>query len=163
MSVFDITDDFTANEFEPQPERMNGALVLVGQAIRDLVHIRMEVISAGGTTGHTDLSQHYFWNAFDFWCPDVAYSVALHRINLALKTLQIEDRVGFGIYPDYRYTPSFHIDLRGHKARWGRVWCRDVLGAKIWQDAEKTKPLYEYISMEATLAYMQSDLYKKEH
>ena len=38
----------------------------------------------------------------------------------ALNDLQVAEKVGFGIYPDWN-SPGFHLDARGEWARWGYI------------------------------------------
>jgi hypothetical protein len=39
---------------------------------------------------------------------------------VGFQQVPLEEICGLGIYPDWAH-PGFHLDLRGYKARWGRV------------------------------------------
>jgi len=66
---------------------------------------------------HSDKSYHYTGQAVDFHIVGLTFLEAVEAMEKALKELKLWDLVGFGIYPDWKH-PGFHLDIRGHKARW---------------------------------------------
>jgi uncharacterized protein YcbK (DUF882 family) len=69
------------------------------------------------TDGHSDKSQHYEGNAVDFHADNITLEEAYVKLCKILDLLQLTDRVGLGLYPDWN-SPGFHLDLRGSRARW---------------------------------------------
>ena len=86
---------------------------------------RIVVLTSHMRSGGSPHSQHYYGNAVDFYFDyseakdscDVwlLYKQDLEDILRILEEDGISDRVGFGIY----HSKIFHLDFRGHKARWG--------------------------------------------
>ena len=110
---------------------MNGLLLLLMSAVRAEFR-RLDptcriIIHAGyATSGHSDGSQHYQGNAADFHIEtSIPYHVQIDRMLNILMRLQVADRVGLGIYPDWN-NPGFHLDVRGRRARWGFIGSRQA-------------------------------------
>ncbi len=108
------------------PYEMNGLILLllsaVRKSIRKLDPDAYIVIHAGyATGGHTSRSQHYKGNAVDFHIvTEIPYDLQVGYLLNIFKELQVFNRVGFGIYPDWN-SPGFHLDCRGELARWGYI------------------------------------------
>ena len=127
MSIWDYIEGFSKSENWGDPERMSGFLLLVLSAVRHFYRAKYDkdavfVIHYGyDLSGHVKKSQHYLANAVDFHIKTkLAYLDQIDALLDIFESLQIADRVGFGIYPDWN-SPGFHLDCRGKKARWGRV------------------------------------------
>ena len=126
MNIWNILDGFNKYEKWGDPAQMNGMVILLLDAIRkQFRRIDMAarfIIHAGyATSGHSPNSQHYVGNAVDFHIDTkVKYSLQVHDMLGILRGLQVHDRVGLGIYPDWA-NPGFHLDVRGSRARWGRI------------------------------------------
>ncbi len=81
---------------------------------------------------HSDFrkSQHHFGNAIDGRFTDysnmsrreilITFLDDIVLIQKFLSDFGLIDKVGLGIYPQSQ-NPFFHLDLRGTKARWGRL------------------------------------------
>jgi uncharacterized protein YcbK (DUF882 family) len=115
--------NFTPREKWGSATAMNGLLILLLQAIRD--HLEPDegiVIHCGyEASGHAADSQHKQGNAVDFHIRSArSLPEQSDRLCDILKKLQVFDRVGLGIYPDWN-SPGFHLDVRGTYARWGRI------------------------------------------
>ena len=102
--------------------KVNGLLLLLLDALREEIGHPFVVHCAYETGGHSPNSQHYLGNAVDFHIEGLSFPEAIERMEEALERLQVADRVGFGIYPDWN-NPGFHLDVRnvGRKVRWGRI------------------------------------------
>ena len=120
MSIFNKLQHFSEEEAWGEPSKINGLLLLLLDRIRDALNSRIRINGAYSASGHSEYSQHYRGNAVDFVVLDVPHSKALVEIEKILVDLQVDHVVGFGVYPDWN-TPGFHLDVRGSKARWGRV------------------------------------------
>jgi hypothetical protein len=113
------------------PFRMNGFTLLLLSAIRATFREKDPTatitIHAGfAIRGHSSKSQHYKGNAGDFHVnTTLSYPEQIECMLEALDDLQVAEKVGFGIYPDWN-SPGFHIDDRGEWARWGYI------GGKIY-------------------------------
>ncbi len=143
MRIWDYIKGFSREEKWGEPDKMNGLTLLllsaVRKSIRELDPNAYIVIHAGyATKGHTSNSQHYHGNAVDFHIVTVIpYDIQVGYVLNILKELQVFDKVGFGIYPDWR-SPGFHIDCRGELARWGYI------GDTIYFGLEGFANVYEY-------------------
>lgn len=123
MNIWDIVGDhFTKNEAWGNADKMSGFLLLVIHALRKVVGQPFVIHCAYATAGHEDGSQHYVGGAVDFHIEGMSFKDAIAAVEQALTALQIENRVGLGIYPDWpEAIRGFHLDVRGVRARWGRV------------------------------------------
>jgi hypothetical protein len=138
-TVWTIIDPiFTRDEAWGDPDKINGQLLLLMFAIRVIIPWPCNINY--GTQGvHTSESQHYIGNADDhYYKTDVLFYDQICRMEEVLDDLQVADRVGLGIYPAWT-APGFHIDVRGHKARWG--WTGDLKpdGSKEYCSYEHAK------------------------
>ena len=121
MNIFDVVIHFKETENWGKPSAMNGFILLLIDKIRELTGMVMIIHNGYATKGHTDKSQHYKGNAVDFhFDTDKPYTEQIQLMLSALRILQVEDRVGFGIYPQWD-KKGFHLDCRGEYARWGYV------------------------------------------
>lgn len=103
------------------PERMSGLVLLVIWVIRFSTGWKISVNHGYKTDGHSENSQHYKGTALDFYfITKMPFYEQIERVEKILKDWQLFDFVGLGIYPDWN-RPGFHIDARGHKARWGYI------------------------------------------
>lgn len=120
MSMFVELPNFSVQESWGHPAKMNGALLLTLQALRTYIDKPFVIHCAYDTKGHSESSQHYIGNAVDFHIVGLTFAEAILEIEEAITYLQLRDFIGLGIYPDWN-SPGFHLDLRGTKARWGRL------------------------------------------
>jgi hypothetical protein len=103
------------------PNKINGFLLLTMDALRDIWQSPFVIHCAYDLSGHSANSQHYLGNACDFHIEDgEPFNLQVAVMARFLEKFQVADRVGLGIYPDWR-NPGFHLDVRGQKARWGRI------------------------------------------
>lgn len=127
---------FKPTEAWGDPARMSGILLITIDIIRDIWGPNTEfVVNCGfASDGHTPGSCHYKGDALDHYVNDgEPYPMQVAHMESALRDLQIADRVGLGIYPDWR-NPGFHLDVRGTRARWGYV---NALGGYIAYEMAK--------------------------
>jgi len=118
--IFLQLDNFTPYENWGDASKVNGTLLLLLQEIRAYVGKSFVIHNAYEKGGHSEKSQHYIGNAVDFHIEGISFLNAIEEIEEAIRFYQVEDHIGLGIYPDW-YNPGFHLDVRGTKARWGRV------------------------------------------
>ena len=119
--IWDVVDHFNEREAWGDPEKMNGLLILLIDKIADILGCGVIIHCGYEGDGHTPSSQHYTGNAIDFHLKtDLPFKDQIDNVMLALDELQVSDRVGVGLYPDWN-SPGFHLDVRGVKARWGRI------------------------------------------
>jgi tetratricopeptide (TPR) repeat protein len=111
--------------------QVNPELVGLIPKFEGIMQAKLCVHSGCATSGHVSNSAHYiksgesYCNAIDFdfrYDPgsEKKYSEQIALVEAALITLGISDNVGFGIYPDWKNLPGFHLNL-GKKARWAFV------------------------------------------
>jgi len=114
--IWDTLKHFSKDEAWGKPQKMNGLLLLLLDKIRELTG--WPIIVHCGTQGrHVKKSQHYLGNAVDFhFKTDVPLKEQVLKLLEILKVLQVDERVGLGVYKW-----GFHLDVRGTKARWGRI------------------------------------------
>ncbi|NDY41233.1 hypothetical protein G3N55_00010 [Dissulfurirhabdus thermomarina] len=124
--------DLVAPEFSPRerwgrPDRVSGLLLLALHAVRRTLGWPMVIHCAVETEGHSPTGEHPPGRAVDFHfaAPGVPYREQVERLEEVLDALQLSDFVGLGIYPDWAH-PGFHLDVRGRRARWGRIGSRYV-------------------------------------
>ncbi len=126
MSIWEMIEGFSPEENWGNSKKLNGMLLLVISAVRKLFREKdpdavFIVNNAYATKGHAPKSQHYRGNAMDFHIKtSLPFWKQVLIITDILTELQIADRVGLGIYPDWN-SPGFHLDVRGSKARWGKI------------------------------------------
>jgi len=121
MCVFQYLQWFSPNENWGDPFMMNGLLLLLLDAIRGRWGKPFVIHCGYETSGHASKSQHYVGNAVDFHIKDeLPFYAQVEKMEQILAELQVADKVGLGIYPDWAH-PGFHLDVRGTRARWGRI------------------------------------------
>lgn len=119
MTIWDIVGGtFKKTENWGKPEKMNGALLLVLERIRNRVGCKMHINN--GYRKEEGTSQHPKGNAVDFYFEGISYLEACVRLEQAIKELQLENHIGLGIYLDWKIR-GFHLDVRGERARWSRI------------------------------------------
>lgn len=124
---------FSRNEAWGDPDKMNGALLILLDNLRDIIGSPF-VIHYGTQGVHSRHSLHYKGNAVDFHIKtSMPYYEQVIALEQALEQLQVSNFVGFGIYPGWNH-PGFHLDLRGYKARWGRIG-KEYYGIDYVKDA----------------------------
>ena len=137
MTIWNELEHFNRDENWGDPDKMNGALLLLANALRDFIDERCVVHRGFATSGHSPKSQHYAGNAFDYhFDSGYSFKMQIDQMLDALSYFQVDDRVGLGIYPEW-YHPGFHLDLRGCRARWGRVKGIYVSFAEAYKVAEE--------------------------
>jgi len=112
---------FKRREKWGNPEKMNGALLLLLYRIRTMADIGISIHCGYEDRGKNSTSQHPLGNAVDFHL--VTPMALIDQINMmegVLESLQVESHVGFGFYPNWN-TPGFHLDVRGFHARWAYI------------------------------------------
>jgi len=95
---------------------MQGIRTFIGEEVNGYIHIN----NAYDLTGHSKKSQHFLGKACDFYVGNVDFKVAIDLILEFIVNNHVSDKVGFGIYLDWK-TRGFHLDTRGTRARWSRV------------------------------------------
>ena len=124
--IWKHTEGFKINEKWGKPNQLNGLLLLLLTALRkEFRKFDIEatfVIHCGyDTSGHTSKSQHYKGNAVDFHIvTTMSYKGQIAVMRAFLASLQVANRVGFGIYPQWN-NKGFHLDVRGEEKRWGYI------------------------------------------
>jgi len=112
---------FTPDENWGDPDKINGLLLLLLDALRDRWSAPFSVHCAYDLSGHLDKSEHYLGNAVDFHIDDgESFALQISVMEHFLEGLQVAGHCGLGIYPGWN-KPGFHLDVRGAKARWGRI------------------------------------------
>ena len=124
--IWEAIEGFKEEENWGKPLMVNGLLLLLLSAIRKeykkvdpsasfIIHC------AYAEKGHSNDSQHYDGNAADFHIlTSVPYRDQITKVLHILQGLQVADRVGLGIYPEWN-NKGFHLDVRGTYARWGQI------------------------------------------
>lgn len=115
-----ISQYFKSTENWGNADKMSGTLLLLLFALRKVIGRTFVIHEGFATSGHTTGSQHGLGNAVDFHIQGLPFVEAVAQMETALHALQVADRCGLGIYPDWN-NPGFHLDVRGTKARWGRI------------------------------------------
>ena len=126
MNIWDVTDGFTHYEGWGDHSKMDGFVLMLitalRKAIREVDPSATIVVHVGYTlAGHSKNSQHYKGCAIDFHLnTTLRYDAQVDLVISTLRSLQVHERVGLGLYPDWN-SPGFHIDTRGTMARWGYI------------------------------------------
>jgi uncharacterized protein YcbK (DUF882 family) len=123
--VWDNLKYFTKNEKWGDSERMNPALLILLDKLREKAGNPFVIHCGFEQTGHTAQSRHYTGDAADFHMEGLSFFNAVELVLKSLHEVKIAGQVaavyvGLGIYPDWS-TPGFHLDFRGYYARWGRL------------------------------------------
>lgn len=140
--LFDQIEGFSENEPWGKPDKMSGLTVMALEHIRKWFrnkhgeHVRIVLHAGYEESGHAVDSQHDWdlrkWdgekiggkvgNAVDFHIEglDMSFNKQVSEMLECLGDLQLLSVVGLGIYPDWN-NKGYHLDTRGHQARWGRI------------------------------------------
>ena len=123
--IWDKLRYFVKAEEWGDPDKINGFLLILLDEIRhraSLINPDAYIIIHCGyeLTGHSDNSQHYIGNAADFHFVGISLFRAYVLIVETIKELQVNDKVGLGVYPDWN-SPGFHLDIRRKKSRWSLI------------------------------------------
>jgi len=112
---------FTKDENWGDPDKINGYLLLCIDAIRDIYGKSFVIHCGYDKDGHALASEHYKGNAIDFHIEDdiPLYNQVMKFMKI-VADLQLLEKVGVGIYPNWN-SPGFHFDVRGSRARWGKL------------------------------------------
>jgi len=82
------------------------------------------IIHCGTQGRHCENSYHYKGLAADFHFKPPNGSInflnQVDHLCRFLAEMQLTDSTALGLYPQWRH-PGFHLDVRGYKARWGKV------------------------------------------
>ena len=113
---------FSLQEKWGEPQKISGMLLMILYDLR--FYSGWPIIIHCGTQGeHCKKSYHYKGLAVDFHFKTPNGSVTYHNqvkyLLEYLEDMQLADFVGLGSYPHWN-SPGFHLDVRGHKARWKR-------------------------------------------
>ena len=125
--IWEHIEGFSQNEKWGKPGSVNGLLLFLLTIVRKEFRKFFDpaasfvIHNAYDTSGHATDSQHYKGNAADFHIDtSISYKDQIAILLDIFKDLQVEDRVGFGIYPQWN-NKGFHLDVRGTRARWGQI------------------------------------------
>jgi uncharacterized protein YcbK (DUF882 family) len=120
LEIWDVLQHFGKHEKWGDPDKMNPALLVLLDKLREIIGKPIIIHCGYDTDGHAPSSQHYVGNAVDFHIVGLPIEQAHEAMQGALHMLGLLDRVGLGIYPFWN-SPGFHLDVRGEAARWGRL------------------------------------------
>jgi hypothetical protein len=113
---------FNKKEAWGRPEKMSGLLLMTLYQIR--VCSDWKIIIHCGTQGkHCANSYHYKGLAVDFHFippPGITLYEQTQNMLAFFSDMQLQDSVGLGVYPEWN-NPGFHFDVRGSRARWGKL------------------------------------------
>lgn len=124
--IFTYTSGFNKDEAWGDWQKVNGLLFLLMGAVRTEIKrldpdAKVIIHNAYEVAGHKPDGQHPKGNATDFHIvTEIPYHELIGHMETILLDLQVYDRVGLGIYPDWN-SKGFHLDVRGNKARWGKI------------------------------------------
>ncbi len=152
MDIFMELKHFTRNEAWGDPDKVNGALLMVMDALRTHLDQGIVIHNAYAQSGHSPKSYHYKGDAVDFHVTELPFAEAVTKVLAFLKDFGLEAHVGLGIYPDW-HTPGFHLDLRGSKTRWVRV----AGGVPLWGRVSPGVHCYQSCSLGDLMSYMPHD------
>jgi len=118
MDIWDRLTYFKKEEPWGDPARVNGLLLILLDTIRGIMVSPFVIHCAFEARGTP--SEHTKGNAVDFHVTGLAPKIAAMKLLECFNDLHVIDHVGFGVYPDWN-NPGFHLDVRGYRARWGRI------------------------------------------
>lgn len=128
--------DYVAEHFSPKenwgdPIKINGQLLITLYTLRVYTDWPIIIHNAFETYGHSPNSQHYLGNASDwhFDIETITFHEQVEKVLTFVNNFQLRKAIGLGIYPAWN-TPGFHLDVRGHYARWGWIGEYDKKGRK---------------------------------
>jgi hypothetical protein len=121
------------------PDKMNGLLLWLLDKIEGMTGKKVIVHCGYDLSGHADKSFHKTGQAVDFHLNGLATKKLIYAayvlIDSILKDLQVNDRVGLGVYLDWTEgTLGFHLDTRGCEKRWIRkngIYDYEFSGSKL--------------------------------
>lgn len=117
---------FTEEENFGDYSRMSGFVLWLIDELRDRYQEEFVIHYGFATSGHSEKSKHYTGEAIDFHIKTRDNLRQQFEIMESyLEDLQVENRVGLGVY-DW----GFHIDSRGERARWARHSGGEYIGIK---------------------------------
>ena len=117
-TIFDYARHFTTKEEWGDYSKMDGQLILILQAIREITGMSI-ILHCGYEKRATGF--HPKGKAVDFhFISQTPFKEEILELERALKILQVENVVGLGIYTKWN-SPGFHLDTRGTGARWGWI------------------------------------------
>jgi hypothetical protein len=120
MDIWAVLIYFDKHEAWGDPKMMNGLLLVLLDTIRSRLHQGI-IVHHGWEVRANAASQHPRGNAVDFHVKNLPALEATMKLLSILDELQASNHVGFGLYPDWKPVPGFHLDVRGSRARWGRI------------------------------------------
>uniref|UniRef100_A0A6H1ZFP0 Putative peptidase n=1 Tax=viral metagenome TaxID=1070528 RepID=A0A6H1ZFP0_9ZZZZ len=118
--IWDHIKNFNREENWGNPDKINGALLLLLDKLREIIGHPIHINEGYNDKGHAEKSQHYLGNAVDFYIEGSPLKEAYELLKDALIELNVWHNVGLGIYPHWN-NPGFHLDIRGEMSRWGRI------------------------------------------
>ena len=137
MRVWDLLRHFSREEPWGDPDRVSGTLLLTLEAVRERLGWPIVVHAAYATAGHNPRGYHPRGLAVDFhFATELPLRHQVKHLLAALDDLQLAAHVGLGLYPDWTH-PGFHLDVRGYRARWGRLGNRYVPWEKALAELER--------------------------
>ncbi len=148
LTKWDYLKYFHSGERWGNPDKMDFFTLIILDRLRHKIGYPFIVHCGYATSGHVKNSQHYLGRAVDFHIdtPDLFFEQQIEKLEYYLRRMYVATvfgripmtyMTGLGIYPQAKI-PYFHLDTRGHKARWSFL------------DAE-------YTSYERGLAYVRNN------
>jgi len=135
-TIWDRLKYFKPYEKWGDPSKMSGTILMVIDAIRDIVGVPFLVTCGYEINKDRQIkkSRHMISDAVDFIITTLPAQEAYQKLLFAIKLLQIDDTIGLGIYPYWKPQAGYHLDVRGERARWGGLTIRDGKGNIIRND-----------------------------
>lgn len=136
--------------------KMSGFVLWLLSKIRSMTGWPFVVTHGFAAVGHSMNSQHYLGNAIDFYfITDILFTDQIHKLINIIKEIQVGKNIGFGAYPDWPLAKNpvpagFHLDSRGHRARWGRI---DRFRAQHIKEINQYIPANGYVSLDTAIQY----------
>lgn len=113
LNPFEAWGDFT---------KVDSRTLLVIDMLRFGMNAQFIVHNAFSIVGHAENSFHHSGEAVDgHYVLSTPFYNVINRFEDVLDTMMLSDVLGIGIYPTWN-NPGFHIDTRGKRARWGRIF-----------------------------------------
>ena len=130
--LFDLLPNFSVNEKWGDYNKMSPVLLVLLQKLRiDFGKQCWFKINVGFKDGgHSETSQHYVGKAVDFSIANISFEDAFIKMEKLLDEYGIADKCGLGVYPHWNKR-GFHLDVRGTKARWGRLATGTYVAAEV--------------------------------